>query len=205
MKEFSVLPRQCTVIVMLIATVGFSLACHGGTGGYVWVRDVPPMDHRAAMEPLRTGDHVIVVVHGQDTMGGDFEVRPGGEVVLPSIGPVPASGSTPEQLSALIRDRMRGLLTDPKVSVALSLRKTIVSVIGEVKTPGQYDLTPGENVLQALARAGGIGIFANEDGIYVVRQKPVPQRVRFRYTDLVNGDTQSIRFELADGDIIVVE
>ena len=176
-----------------------------GSGQYVWVQDLPPVARRTALEPLRPGDHVIIVVYGQDALGGDFEVRPGGEVVLPSIGPVPAAGGTPEQLAALIRDRMKGLLTDPRVSVALSLRKTIISVIGEVKAPGQYELNPGENVLQALARAGGVGIFANEDCIYVIRQKPLPQRVRFRYSDLVNGDAPSNRFELADGDIIVVE
>jgi polysaccharide export outer membrane protein len=156
-------------------------------------------------ESLRPGDHVFIVVHGQEALTGDFEVRPGGEVILPAVGPVPAAGGTPVQLAALLRDRMKGLLTDPQVSASLSLRKTVISVIGEVKTAGQYELTPGENVLQALARSGGLGIFANEDGIYVVRQKPNPQRVRFRYSDLVNGDVQSNRFELADGDIIVVE
>jgi polysaccharide export outer membrane protein len=148
---------------------------------------------------------VYVVVHGQEALTGEFEIRPGGDIVLPAIGPVPAAGGTAEQLAALLRERMKGLLTEPQVSAVLSLRKALSSVIGEVKTPGQYELSPGENVLQALARAGGLGIFADEDGIYVVRQKPMPERVRFRYSDLVNGDEQSNRFELADGDVIVVE
>jgi polysaccharide export outer membrane protein len=100
---------------------------------------------------------------------------------------------------------MRGLLAEPRVSVALSARKALVSVIGEVRNPGQYELSAGETVLQALARAGGLGIFADDDGIFVVRQKPIPQRVRFRFTDLTGGDAPSNRFELSDGDVIVVE
>lgn len=205
MKTLIVFWGPFAFVTRLLATAALLVACHTSTAGFVWVQDLPPVARRAVAEPLRPGDRVFIVVHGQEALSGDFEVRPGGEVILPAVGPVPAAGGTPEQLAALLRDRMKGLLTDPQVSAVLSLRKALISVIGEVKSSGQYDLSSGEIVLQALARAGGLGIFANEDGIYVVRQKPVPQRVRFRYSDLVNGDEQSNRFELADGDVIVVE
>jgi polysaccharide export outer membrane protein len=205
MKDPIVFPGPLSVAIRLMATVSLLVACHTNSSGFVWVQDLPPVVRRAVAEPLRPGDHVFVVVRGQEALTGDFEVRPGGEVVLPAIGPVPAAGVTSDQLAALVRDRMKGLLTDPQVSAVLSQRKALISIIGEVKSSGQYDLSAGEHVLQALARAGGLGLFADENGIYVVRQRPVPQRVRFRYSDLVNGDAQSNRFELVDGDVIVVE
>ena len=166
MKPPITLAGTIVLAICVVVSTGLLPGCHSNSS-FVWVQDLPPAAQRMALEPLRPGDRVFVVVRGQDAMTGEFEVRPGGEVVLPSVGPVPASGSTQEQLAVLIRDRMKGLLTDPQVSVVLSLRKGLISVIGEVKTPGQFELVPHENVLQALSRAGGLGVFASKDEIFV--------------------------------------
>ena len=46
---------------------------------------------------------------------------------------------------------------------------------------------------------------ADLDDIYVVRKYPKPQRIRFRYNDLVGGVEKVVGFTLRDGDIVVVE
>jgi polysaccharide export outer membrane protein len=172
---------------------------------FVWAKDLAPASRQISTETLRPGDKVFVVVQGQDALSGEFEIRPAGELIVPVIGPLPAAGLSPIQLSAAVRAKMTGLLADPHVSVVLSHRITVVSVIGEVKTPGRYELGKAEGVLQALARAGGLGQFADEDAIYVVRSGPRGQRIRFRYSDLTSGDASSNLFELLDDDVIVVE
>ena len=205
MKSFFARIGLVGTLVWFVPISGGTFACRS-SGAFVWAKDLPPSTTTPSNPViLRPSDRVYVVVRGQEALSGEFEVRPGGEVIVPAVGPVLASGATPQQLAARLRERLTGVLTDPQVLVTLASRKATISVLGEVKTQGQFDLGPGECLPQALARAGGLNQFANEDAIYVIRQKPAPLRVRFRYTDLVAGDTRSNGFVLEDGDVIVVE
>ena len=79
-----------------------------------------------------------------------------------------------------------------------------VSVVGEVRNSGVFQIEPGSNVLHALAAAGGLTDYADGDKVFVVR-KSLPQRVRFRYTRSALGDPKSIAFPLQAGDVVVVE
>jgi len=191
-----------------LALAALLLACKS-TGPYVWASSLPPAPAAAtagAADPLKAGDRVQVVVHGQDAMSGEFEVRPGGELVLPVAGRIHAAGVAPEQLAVAVRDRLRGVLADPLVTVVVSLRRPLgISVLGEVRTPGRYELKEGESVVDALARAGGLSPFADADSVFVVRRSTPGPRVRFRFSDLAEGSPNSLRFPLRDGDVVVVE
>jgi polysaccharide export outer membrane protein len=174
-------------------------------GSYVWASAVAPTNH-AASKIVRPGDKLLIVVQGQEAMSGEVEVKPGGEFVMPVAGRFRAVGLTPEGLAAELTKRLQGVLARPSVTVVLTSRKTPnVSIIGEVKTPGRYEIREGDGVLEALARAGGLTTFADEDAVFVVRRAQQAPRVRFRYADLAAGSPASINFELIDGDIVVVE
>jgi polysaccharide export outer membrane protein len=139
-------------------------------------------------------------------MSGEFEVRPGGEFVLPVAGKFRATGLTASALAAELQKRLTGILARPYVTVVIASRKAAtVSVLGEVRQPGRYELRDGEGVLEALARAGGLTPFADEDAVFVVRRGPQSPRVRFRYSDLAAGVPSSLNYELIDGDVVVVE
>jgi polysaccharide export outer membrane protein len=139
-------------------------------------------------------------------MSGEFEVRDNGAVLMPAVGSLQARGLTPAHLAAALAQRLRGVLADPRVSVAIASRRPLaVNVLGEVRAPGRYELRDGDGVLDALARAGGITPFASPNDIYLVRRHERQMRVRFRYADLTRGSPESIGFEIADGDAIVVE
>ena len=77
-------------------------------------------------------------------------------------------------------------------------------MVGEVRNSGVFPIEPGSNVLHALAAAGGLTDYADGDKVFVVR-KSLPQRVRFRFTDLRSQDPKSVQFTLQAGDVIVVE
>jgi polysaccharide biosynthesis/export protein len=174
---------------------------------YVWADRLPaPVGDAESASALQIGDHVLVAVQGQDAMSGDIEIRPSGDILMPVAGRFQAAGKTVDALSAEISARLRGILESPRVTVVLALRKPPnVTVIGEVKTPGRYEIRYGDGVLETLARAGGLTDFASEDNIYLIRhERPVP-RVRFRYDDLVVAEPASSRIKVGDGDIIVVE
>lgn len=174
---------------------------------YIWAAEYAPKPAPTAVTAvLRPGDHVLVVVHGQDAMSGDFEVRPGGEIVVPIAGRVMAAGYSADAVAQGVAARLRGVIADPVVTAVVSARRaSSVSVLGEVKTPGRYELRDEDGVMDELARAGGLTEFADGDAIFVVRRDLPSTRIRFRYRDLTKGDPKSVSFQLRDADVIVVE
>jgi polysaccharide biosynthesis/export protein len=203
-KRARVSPK-CVGAALLISAL-WLVGCSGASGSYVWVWDLPPA--AKTVEPLRPGDRVQVAVQGQEAMSGEFEIRPEGDVVLPTAGRFQAAGWPPDQLAGVVQTRLRGVLQDPRVTIVVAARRTPqVGVLGEVRSPGRYEMRIGEGVLDALARAGGITPFADPNLVFVIRKvagKQV-QRVRFRYSELVAADPASVAFELRDGDVLVVE
>jgi polysaccharide export outer membrane protein len=187
------------LVLVMVALLATGCAAHAP---FVWARDLPP--EAASQRVLAPLDKVQVVVQGQDQLSGEFEVRPGGDFLVPAIGRVVAAGKTPDALAAELTTRLTGVLAAPHVSVLFISRPLpYVSVLGEVKTPGRYELHEGEGLLDVLARAGGITAFASSDGIYLLRKNKPGPRIRFRYDELTA--TANRRFELGNGDVVVVE
>lgn len=190
--------------IKTLLLVVFAFACSPAQP-YVWGSTLPS-SAEASGPLLRAGDRVQVVVHGQEAMSGEFEVRPGGEVVLPVAGRVQAMGLLPEQLAGQVQERLKGVLATPLVTVVLASRRPLfVSVLGEVRTAGRFEMREGEGLLDALARGGGLTPFADPDSIFVVRRSPPGPRIRFRFRDLAGAVPSSTRFALRDGDVVVVE
>lgn len=190
---------------LLACALALASGACGPKGPYVWASQLPPAASDANL--LRAGDRVQVVVHGQDTMSGEFDVRPTGDLLLPVAGRVVAAGLTPEALAARLTAQLKGVLAQPVVTVVLATRKLpSVTVVGEVRTPGRLDLKDGAGVLDALAGAGGLTPFADADSVFVLRRGPSgQQRIRFKYSDLISAQPHSIGFELKDGDVVVAE
>jgi polysaccharide biosynthesis/export protein len=187
---------------LVVAALLVLVTACGGSGAYVWASELPASPANAVPR-IRSGDRVQVAVAGQETMSGEFEVRPAGDLLLPVVGRMSAAGLSAPELAQQIKTRLTGVLADPHVTVVIALRRAAnVSLLGEVRTPGRFELREGEGILEALARGGGLTPFADEDRIFVVR-KGLPSRVRFRFRDLVAG--RSNGFELLDGDVVVVE
>lgn len=190
-------------LCIALCLLGSLIAGCGPKGSYVWASQVPAPSGERVILP---GDRLQIVVHGQETMSGEFEVRPGGEFVLPVAGRFRTVGLTANALAAELQKRLSGILAKPYVTVVIAARKAAtVSVIGEVRQPGRYELQEGDGMLEAIARAGGFTPFADEDALFVVRRGSQTPRVRFKYSDLAAGVPSSLNFELVNGDVVVVE
>ena len=154
---------------------------------------------------IQDGDTVNVRVFNQEPLSTHEKVRPDGKISMPVIGEVTARNKLPAQLASEIQDRLKAVVVAPSVTVTLDAGNDLkVSVVGEVKNSGIFQLDHGANVLHALAAAGGLSDYADADKVFVVR-KSLPQRVRFRYQDLRSADPKSISFTLQAGDVVVVE
>lgn len=95
---------------------------------------------------------------------GDYTVGPSGEISMPFIGQLQASGKTPAEIGKAIGDQLEqelGLLSRPDASVEL-IEYRPVYISGDVEAPGQYPYQPGLTVLKAVSLAGGIRRSSNE-------------------------------------------
>lgn len=193
--------RPCVFAVVLAA----SASC-AATGPYVWVDSLPPTAATSTEGvTIQDGDTLNVRVFNQDPLSTHERVRADGKITMPVIGEVMARGKRPAVLATEIQERLKSVLNAPSVTVTLDAGAELkVSVVGEVKNSGVFQLDHGANVLHALAAAGGLSDYADADKVFVVRRS-LPQRVRFRYSDLRAADPKSIAFSLQAGDVVVVE
>jgi polysaccharide export outer membrane protein len=98
-------------------------------------------------------------------------VRPDGKISLPLLNDVQAAGLSPMQLRDVLTKGLTPYIPDPAVSVLVhEVHSFKVTVIGQVKTPGRYELKDRATVLDVLALAGGPNEYAERDRIVVLRQ-----------------------------------
>lgn len=118
---------------------------------------------------LGTGDKLKIIVFGEDTLSGDFEVSSTGTVSMPLVGEIHAAGKTIAQFqSALTNQLASGYLRDPRVSVQVGNYRPFF-ILGEVFKPGSYTYVNGMTVVTAVAMAGGYTYRADEKGILLKR------------------------------------
>lgn len=97
-------------------------------------------------------------VRDWSSISGDYVVGPSGNISLPLIGEMPASGKTTAEIAAAIGDGLQqklGLPDRPDASVELAEFRPIF-VSGDVETPGKYPYDPQLTVLKAISIAGGL-------------------------------------------------
>jgi polysaccharide export outer membrane protein len=83
------------------------------------------------------------------------------------VGVIEAAGRTPTELARTITERLeRRYMRDPQVAVNAETVNQIITVDGQVRTPGTYPVLGRTTLLQALSRAQGLTEAAN--GSYVV-------------------------------------
>jgi len=108
---------------------------------------------------IRPGDVLELTVFGEPTLSQPtLKVLPGGGIVAPLAGQVRVGGLTPPQAGGAVERALAHYLKHPKVAVAVALVGPLdVYVLGNVKTPGKYQLQPESKLMDALAAAGGLG------------------------------------------------
>jgi polysaccharide export outer membrane protein len=200
------------VVVRAIVALGVAALGSGCTslGEYVWADQAQAQAGAAATQYLiGPGDRLTIRVFGQGDVSGPVRVREDGRFSLPMMSDQQAAGLSTSDLADMLQAHLKSYFKHPVVTVALEERRPCrVSVIGQVATPGVFELEPGRGVLQAVAQAGGLTRLAHQDRIFLLRQgtesRP-PMRVRFRYRDLLDAEPRSAAFQLQDGDVLVVQ
>jgi polysaccharide export outer membrane protein len=153
-----------------LSAIGFAAclllsACEPGSG-------LPPLPmSEAGPYTLGAGEQVRVVVFGQTELTGEFTVNDRGNIPVPLLGDIPASGRTTDQLAQSISTALadKKILLNPSVSVEV-IKYRPVFILGEVVKPGEYPYEPGMTALTLVAIAGGFTYRAQTGYVSVLRR-----------------------------------
>jgi polysaccharide export outer membrane protein len=148
---------------------------------------------------LGAGDRLSyrVVEERREPVG--IYVGDGGEVEVPLVGRVPATGRTCRQLAASIKSLLeRDYFHNATVIIGLDAvsgkARGRVYITGQVRAQGPIDIPPDERLTlsKAIVKAGGFADFANKKKVKLIRRGPTgaPQ------TQIIDVDAITSRGEL---------
>jgi polysaccharide export outer membrane protein len=114
-----------------------------------------------------------------------------GSIYVPYAGEIPAAARTIPEIQQAVVTRLRNRAIEPQVVISLNQQHaSVVSVLGDVNTPGVLALNSvGERLMALLARAGGPKFQAVES--YVTLQRD-GKRVKVLLSRVVHDPSENI-------------
>lgn len=133
-------------------------------------------------------------------------VRPDGMVSVPLVGEVRVSGMTPVQIEAALVSDLKQYVNEPRVTVTVAeIGSKLVYVTGEIQHPGAYPLVGPVDVLQIIAKAGGVTPYAHRRSVFVLRQvNGKKEKLPVNYSQIFHGKNPEKNINLQPGDTVVV-
>ena len=166
--------------------------------------DVIPMDLPVGPDyVVGTGDSLAIDLWGSVSQRLVRLVDREGRVSLPETGPLLVSGKNLGQVQIEIQHALRTVFREVSADVSLSRVRTVrVYVVGDVTTPGAYDISSLSTPLNALFAAGGVTARGSLRALRHARGKELVQQVD-AYDLLLHGVRADLK-RLEDGDTLLV-
>jgi protein involved in polysaccharide export with SLBB domain len=194
------LVRACCLLATLSLVV---VAACGGPQPRP-VKLPPPVETSS----LGAGDVLEVLVYDEPSMSKTFKVAPNGTIDFPLVGNVEVEGKEPQEIAEILKAKLKDgkILKNPSVSVLVKeVNSKKFAVFGQVQKPGQFPMTEGMTVVQAISLAGGFTPIADRDRVTLNRRvsKDKVVRVVFSVAAMTEGKINDV--PLQAGDTIYVE
>src|SRR5690606_13535384 len=160
---------------------------------------------------IGTGDQLLIDVYGASQQSYDLEVNPEDRVFIPNVGPVEVGGASVSAARSRLKTSfsriysgLQGNNPNTFLQVRLGNIRTInVTMAGELRKPGTYNLPSFASVFNALYAAGG----PNENGsfrhIQVYRDSKLVGETDI-YNFLMKG-SEAGNIRLQDNDVVIVQ
>lgn len=142
---------------------------------------------------------------GMETPSG-YTVDSKGNIDFPVLGTIHIEGMTREEVAAYIKQELQShdLVKEPVVLV--EFMNLAVSVMGEVNSPGRYNIEKDHvTILDALSLAGDLTIYGKRDKVLVLRTEEGKQRVYGLDLRSATHLYSSPAYYLQQNDVIYVE
>ncbi|MDE6478767.1 MAG: SLBB domain-containing protein [Muribaculaceae bacterium] len=156
---------------------------------------------------LGPGDEVIIDIWGVSEDNIRQQISPDGRIMISQLGPVYLNGLTVDeankQLKNIFAKKYSGVGSDTDINLTLGqIRSIQIDVLGEVRRPGTYRISPFSNAFHALYNAGGVNDIGSVRNIEVFRNGKKVSSIDV-YDFLFTGkDVGNVR--LQEGDVIKV-
>jgi polysaccharide export outer membrane protein len=206
----------CAVLLILFVVPGFAQKSDGE-------RAPGKLQSTAIIQPvtyvLGPGDEFVISSDAAEIDGKTVRIAPGGEVNLPLVGEIHASGLSIRGLQAVLVDKLKPFYRNPYAAVnMIQFRSQPVSVYGAVVSNGEFQLEGKKTLSQIISKAGGprsdagyrviIRRAREHDPIPLASNKPDPSGNYFiaevRLRDLMNATHPEDDIEILGGDTITV-
>jgi len=161
-----------------------------------------------------SGETIEITVQGEESLSNIYYIDKNGLIDMPMIGKVKVAGKTQSEIRRIISESLKsGYIKNPIVTIkgkkliaptysppaqsSESQNSTHIYIVGEVKTPGYYELPPNaSHILNIIALAGGYTKTANKQEYEIVR------KIKDKH---YRKKTKSGALEYLDGDIIIIK
>jgi polysaccharide biosynthesis/export protein len=173
---------------------------------------------------IRTNDHLYILVIGDDptalafvnlmpaSAAGyasqnldlvTFIVDEAGNINYPQFGTIHVAGQTIEQIRGELQKRVNKFMENASVFVKLVNRT--ITVLGEVRVPGQHEMVQNQiSIFEAIGSAGDITDFGNRRNVKLIRESPAGKEVTS--IDLTDPNlVSSPNYYILPHDILYVE
>jgi polysaccharide export outer membrane protein len=138
---------------------------------------------------------------GSPVFGG-FEIDLYGNIKLPYVGQIKLAGLTKFESEDLIKQKLKQFIIEPIAQIQLMNFK--ISVLGDVKTPGVYQVPNNKiNLLEAIALSGDLNFSADRRNVKLIRN--TNGNIKTYEIDLTNSSViEGEPFFLKQNDILYV-
>lgn len=194
--------RLSRSFVLILSLAGF-LAAQTAPAGET-LPDRVPQAAESARVRIRPGDLLHVAVFDVPELSQELRVSDTGDATLTLVGSLHLQGLTAADAQALIEDRLQkgNFILDPQVSLIIREYGTQgVSVLGEVRKPGVYQVLGTRNLLDIISEAGGTTPFAAQQA--TIKRRASEEKLT---ASLSNDPTELLaqEVELRPGDTVIV-
>lgn len=146
---------------------------------------------------VRSNDHLYINVIGEDpastaflniagTGGGGasttnmelitFIVDEQGNITYPRFGKIHVAGNTVDDIREFIQDKVDQYVEGASVFVKLVNRT--ITVLGEVRSPGQHEMNKNQlSIFEAIGTAGDVTDFGDRQDVKIIRETPAGKEV----------------------------
>jgi polysaccharide export outer membrane protein len=148
------------------------------------------------------GDVFTLEIIGEKGLPTEYQIATDGSVDLPYVHRLSVQGLEPQELGALIRQRLieAKVLSDPSVIVRVKeYNSKNVTVLGQIQKPGRIPFSPGLSMIQIISMVGGFNAVANRDRVNITRKtKTGTETVTVSVDAIMEGRSPDILLQAGD-------
>lgn len=155
---------------------------------------------------LNPGDMLSISVWNEDALQKDLVILPDGSISFPLAGQLIAKDKTVLEVEEELKESLSQYLADPIVTVSVNaVSGNTIHILGKVLNPGVFPMNQPLDAMQALSLAGGLGVFAEENNIIILRRNGDQQEtIPVYYARIKKGQALDSNVLLQSGDVMII-